>query len=81
MTDLTVIKSKFDLLRPAMDERTCCLWAASEACVLGAGGEAMVSAATGLSRDQIRAGAEELDWLAVPLRARCRRYPDAGHAW
>jgi len=63
--DLTVIKSKFDLLRPALDERTCCLWAATEARVLGAGGEEMISAATGLSCDQIRAGAEELERLAA----------------
>jgi hypothetical protein len=62
------IRSKFDSLRPAMDERMCCLWAANEARALGVGGEETVSAATGLSCAQIRAGAEELERLAtVPI--------------
>jgi hypothetical protein len=65
MTDLMAIKSKFDLLRRAMDERTCCLWGASEVRALGTGGEEMVITATGLSRDQLRAGAEELERLAA----------------
>src|SRR6516162_1956252 len=61
MSDEAVIKEKFERLRPLIDARTCQLWAANEARTLGPGGETLVSAATGLSPAQIRAGVEELE--------------------
>jgi hypothetical protein len=75
------IRSKFDFLRPAMDERMCRLWAANEARALGVGGEETVSAATELSCAQIRAGVEELERLAAvpvpPVVQKPRRWPSA----
>jgi len=65
MSDRATIKEKFERMRPLMDERLCRLWAANEAHALGFGGVTAVSAATGLSRDSIRAGAEELQRLAT----------------
>jgi hypothetical protein len=64
MSDLETIKSKFESLRPVMDERMCRLWAACEARSLGHGGETVVAAATGLSPTTVRAGLEELGQLA-----------------
>lgn len=64
MSSQATIKDRFARLRPAMDERMCRLWAANEVQSLGYGGETMVSAATGLSRARIRAGANELKNLA-----------------
>jgi hypothetical protein len=75
------IRSKFDFLRPAMDERMCRLWAANEARALGVGGEETVSAATELSCAQIRAGVEELERLAAvpvpPVVQKPKRWPRA----
>jgi hypothetical protein len=65
MSDQATIRDKFEQLRPAMDERLCRLWAAVEARALGFGGETLVSAATGLSRATVRAGADELERLAA----------------
>lgn len=62
--DLSAIQSKFELLRPVMDEKMCRLWAASEARVLGHGGITLVAAATGLSRYRIHTGIRELEQLA-----------------
>ncbi len=88
MTELSVIKSKFELLRSVMDERMCRLWAASEAQVLGHGGIALVAAATGLSRGCINAGMRELgqiaetssadDQAATTPQQRCIRRPGGG---
>jgi hypothetical protein len=65
MSDETMIKEKFERLRPVMDARTCRLWAANEARTLGLGGETLVSAATGLSPSQIQEGVEELERLVA----------------
>ena len=62
--ELSAIQSKFELLRPVMDEKLCRLWAASEARVLGHGGITLVAAATGLSRCRIHTGLRELEQLA-----------------
>src|SRR3990172_7080852 len=66
MQDAQVIKSKFDALRPVMDERRRRLWAAAEAKALGWGGVTLVAGATGLSRKIIHAGIGELEGLANP---------------
>jgi hypothetical protein len=77
MMERSAIKTKFELLRPVMDERTCRLWAASEAHVLGHGGIALVATATGLSRKAIAKGIRELQSGGRPLAGRIRR-PGAG---
>jgi hypothetical protein len=59
-TQLSAIRSKYEALRPNMDERRRRLWAASEAQSLGRGGVTLVSAATGLSRGTISRGLKEL---------------------
>jgi hypothetical protein len=63
--NLEAIRNRFELLRPAMDERMCRLWAASEALALGRGGVTWVAQATGVSRKRIGAGIRELRGLAA----------------
>lgn len=55
-----IIRTKFEALRPVMDERLTRLWAGAEADALGDGGIAIVGRATGLSRTTIRPGRDEL---------------------
>lgn len=66
MPDEQVIKQKFLVLNPLLDERTRRLWAACEAKALGWGGIAVVSQATGLSRTTISAGWREYAQQAEP---------------
>ena len=74
------IRTKFVSLEPDLNERSRRVWAAVEASSLGRGGASAVAAATGLSRNTIRAG---LRALREPARgatvdpARIRR-PGAG---
>ncbi len=56
-----IVRAKYDALKTLLDERTRRLWAASEAKVLGHGGIAAVSRATGLNPRTIRAGLTELE--------------------
>src|SRR4051794_32100383 len=63
MSDLAIIRSKFESLRTALDERLRRLWAAAEAKGIGRGGVSGVSAATGLSRRTITTGLRELQLL------------------
>jgi hypothetical protein len=42
------------MMAPVLDERTRRLWAAAESVAIGYGGDALVSAATGLARETIR---------------------------
>jgi transposase len=55
-----VIRQKFELLKPGLNERTRRLWAAAEAQGFGWGGITAVATATGLSSTTIRAGIQEL---------------------
>lgn len=64
---ITVVRKKFEALRPIMDERMRRHWAACEAVTLGWGGVATVAEATGLSRTTINAGMKELQ---EPISAR-----------
>ncbi len=57
---MDVIKQKFDLLKPGLNERMRRLWAAAEAQGYGWGGITAVAVATGLSHTTIRAGIAEL---------------------
>lgn len=59
-TDTVLIKQRFESIEPFLDERTRRLFVAAEAHVLGHGGIAKVSRATGISRPTISAGLAEL---------------------
>lgn len=59
-----IIKQKYEALKPFMDERVRRLWAVTEAKALGYGGIAIVVRATGMSRNTIVAGREELEGQA-----------------
>jgi len=70
------IVSKFTVMAPLLDERARRLWAAAESAAIGYGGDALVSAATGLARETIRNGRRELaHGVTVTTRIRC---PGAG---
>ena len=67
----TIIAVKFSAIVDALDERGRRLWAAAESGVIGYGGDALVSDATGLSRDTIRAGRQQIhSGIAVGDRLR-----------
>src|SRR3954464_8961138 len=57
---LEVVRRKFELLSPLMNERMRRHWAACEALTLQRGGVTLVAEATGLSRTTIWAGLHEL---------------------
>jgi hypothetical protein len=57
---LDTLRTKFELLRPLMDERMRRQWAACEALSLKRGGVTVVARATGLSRTTIGEGMREL---------------------
>ena len=67
---------KYAALAPVLDERARRLWAATESRAIGYGGDALVSAATGLARDTIRAGRKELE-TGIETQGRLRQ-PGAG---
>ena len=60
-TTVERIRQKFRALLPMMDERLRRQWAAAEAAAVGWGGVTLVSSATGLARNTIAAGIEELE--------------------
>jgi transposase len=68
-----VIKKRFNALKPHLDERMRRLVAAAEAKALGHGGISAVSRATGLSRNTVARGMEELEGLPAPSAQRTRR--------
>ena len=70
------IVSKFLVMQPLLDERARRLWAATESIAVGWGGDALVSAATGMARETIRKGRRELAQGIEPT-TRIRR-PGAG---
>jgi hypothetical protein len=70
------VVSKYAVLAPVLDERARRLWAATESRVISFGGDALVSAATGLARETIRNGRRELA-AGVVATGRIRR-PGAG---
>src|SRR5271167_2672633 len=63
-------------MSPLLDERARRLWAAAESAAIGYGGDALVSAATGLARETIRNGRRELA-QGVTVTGRIRQ-PGAG---
>jgi hypothetical protein len=70
------IVGKFLVMSPLLDERARRLWAAAESAAIGYGGDALVSAATGLARETIRNGRRELA-QGVKVTGRIRQ-PGAG---
>ena len=62
VTAIEAIKSKYDVLKPELNERGRRIWAATEANSLGYGGVAIVVQATGLSDSTIKAGRRELKY-------------------
>jgi hypothetical protein len=78
---IQALRDKFQALLPVMDERMRRQWAAVEATALGWGGISQVAHATGLSRNTIAFGIEELHQRQtkpdIPLSTRLRK-PGAG---
>jgi hypothetical protein len=72
-----VIRTKFESLAPALDERSRRLWAAAEAKSLGHGGIARVSRATGIAYSTIVRGLKELE-TGPPLPSGRIRRPGGG---
>jgi transposase len=70
------IVAKYAVIGELLDERARRLWAATESRAIGYGGDALVSAATGLARETIRNGRRELE-KGVERTGRVRR-PGAG---
>ena len=69
--EITIV-AKFTVMAPLLDERARRLWAAAESVAIGYGGDALVSAATGLARETIRTGRRELAAGVAPT-TRIRR--------
>src|SRR5580658_3264397 len=70
------IVAKFATIGPLLNERSRRLWAATESLAIGFGGDAVVSAATGLARETIRNGRREIaNGLDATIRV---RRPGAG---
>ena len=59
--DVETLQSKFEILAPALTERSRRLWAGTEALALGHGGIALVARATGMARSTISRGIQELE--------------------
>ena len=66
------IVEKYVAIAPVLEERARRLWAATEARAIGYGGDALVSAATGLARETIRNGRREIEH-GVDVTGRVRR--------
>ncbi len=73
MVDADVVRSKFGLLGPHLDERGTRLWAAVEAQALGYGGIEAVARATGIAASRIRRGRADLAGGEVLEAGRVRR--------
>lgn len=70
---LETLRTKYALLKPALNERARRLWAATEAMALGHGGIATVVQATEISRSTISRGLKELKGGAAVEPQRTRR--------
>jgi hypothetical protein len=66
------IVAKYAVIAPLLDERARRLWAATESRAVGYGGDAVVSAATGIARQTIRNGRREME-RGVDVTGRVRR--------
>jgi hypothetical protein len=68
-----IIRSKYEMLSPALNERSRRLWAGTEARALGRGGIALVRRATGLAFNTIHRGMQELAAVELLAPDRVRR--------
>ena len=68
--------AKYVVMAPLLNERTRRLWAAAESVAIGFGGDAVVSAATGLARKTLRDG--RLEWAEGLTGTDRIRRPGAG---
>ena len=71
-----IVVAKYAAVAPVLDERSRRVWVATESRAISYGGDALVSAATGLARATIRKGRQELA-RGGPPTDRLRR-PGAG---
>lgn len=60
METTQLIKKRFEILAPVLDEKTLRLFVATEALALGRGGISLVSKATGISRPTITCKCKEI---------------------
>src|SRR5215207_4870469 len=75
--EIEIIRQKYTLLRPELDERARRCWAATEAMALGYGGVSAVAHATGLARNTVAVGIHELSAPDRPDPGRIR-HPGGG---
>jgi hypothetical protein len=61
MNNIEAISKRYEKIAPVLDERMRRLWGGAESSVIGFGGIAIVSKATGLSRNTIVRGEQELE--------------------
>lgn len=73
MQEGEAVRCRFELLTPYLDEKTRRLMVAAEAQSIGFGGISIVARATGITRDTIRRGVEELQGTVGPQTDRIRR--------
>ena len=71
--------AKFVMVSPELNERGRRVWAATESLAIGYGGDAVVSSATGLARETIRKGRDEIVRGVAPAE-RLRRRGQGGPA-
>ncbi len=67
------IKQRFEILKPFLNEKQIRILAATEAVLLGYGGISIVSRETGLSRNSIAVGCEELKIPEICISKRIRK--------
>jgi DNA-binding phage protein len=77
-SNLTQIRAKYQRLARVLDERSRRLWAATEAAEAGWGGVSKVAEATGLARNTIAAGLQELKKRGRPSRVALERVRRVG---
>ena len=58
--EIETIKKRYEYFAQILDERMLRLWAGTESCIIGRGGVAAVTKATGLSRNTIVRGIKEM---------------------
>jgi len=67
------VARRYEVLRPHLSEFQRRLWLGAEAAELGAGGVAVVAAATGVAADTVRRGRKEVEDGAAPTAGRSRK--------
>jgi Rhodopirellula transposase DDE domain len=73
VSNIEVLQSQYEILRPFFNERQRRLWAATEARARGRGGISLVSQATGISPKTLRLGIREVETIVGAPRERFLR--------